>query len=163
MSVMLLSPFTQVFRRSAPKDTPDVMTGRWFAVNAAGLVVVPGTDGLLGLYLCLEGNKGHKGSNLEFGNVGTGYASTNSFTLPSVVQSGECALAYGAFRYEVGPEGCDPLSAGPGSLAEVGTLVAVDQYGRIIPAGANVPIGKVEAVATDANGITKLTVRTFGN
>jgi len=159
MSVMLLSPFTQVFRRSAPKGVGDVLSGRWFAVDASGQVVPP-VAGSAGNYLCLEGNRGHKGSNLEFA-AGPAFASTNSFTLPSVVQSGECALAYGVFRYEVGPEGCDPLAVG---LQTVGTPVAVDGAGRlVVAAGPAAVIGKVEAVATDVNGITKLTVRTYGN
>jgi len=160
MAVQLLTPFTQVFRRSAPKDTADLLTGRWVAIGSTGKAAVPGGGAKVGLNLVIEGNKGHKGTNLEFGNAGTGYASTNYFTLPSVAQSGEVALAYGVFRYQVGPEGCDPTAHA--SLA-VDALVAVDAYGRIIPVGDGVAIGKVEAISTDANGVTLLTIRTFGN
>jgi hypothetical protein len=149
-----------VNRRSAPKHAGvDVLTGRWFALNNAAEVILPGSSNKPGLYLAVEGNLGHKGTNLDFGNAGAGYASTVSFIYPSVQQSNECALAYGVFRYEVGPEGCDPADAGLVTDA----LVTVDQYGRIITAGSgDVAMGKVEAVTRDANGVTKLVVRTFG-
>lgn len=159
MAVELLTPFTMVNRRSAPKPAAnDVLTGRWIALDTDGTVVAPGTKNVAGLYLCIEGSLGHKGTNLEFGNSGAGYASTKSFEYPSVKQSNECALAYGVFRYKVGPEGCDPAAT-----FAVDDLITIDAYGRVVPATTgDETMGKVEAVATNDNGVTELTVRTFG-
>ena len=166
MSVMLLTPFTMVNRRSAPmgpaqsqyNPSDDFLTGRWGVINAAGEVVLPGAGPVRGCYLILEGNLGHNGTAEEF-EVSPPYMSTSSFELPSVQQSGEVALAYGVFRYEVGPEGCDPKA----NFVNDG-YVQVDQWGRIVPSGTGgISIGKVESVATDANGVTQLVIRTFGN
>src|SRR4051812_48176072 len=134
MSVTLLSPFTQVFRRSAPKGTGDLLTGRWALVDASGQAVVPGGDAAKpGKYLILEGNVGHKGTNLEFDS--STKASTNSFSLPSVNAQGEVALAYGVFRYKVGPEAFDNVDVvNNGANYAVGKLLTDDAYGRLVPA-----------------------------
>jgi hypothetical protein len=170
MSVMLLTPFTMVNRRSAPmggitatyNPSGNYLTGRWALINASGEAVVPGIGHVKGAYLVLEGNLGHNGDPTDFGADTTGYASTSSFELPSVQQSGELALAYGAFRYQTGPEGCDPTQS-----FTVDGYVTLDGYGRIVPAGsAGVATGKVESVTTGVfNGsslVTELVVRTFG-
>ena len=165
MGVMLLTPFTMVNRRSAPMGGTSVwnpagnfLTGRWGVENSSGEIDLPGTNAIRGIYLILEGNLGHNGTNLQFGNAAAGFASTSSFELPSVQQSGELALAYGVFRYQVGPEGCDPLAT-----FTVGHYVSVDQYGRIIPSGSSEDvIGKVESVTSNASGVTELVIRTFG-
>lgn len=161
MSVQLLSPFTQVFRRSAPKGSGDLLTGRWAIVDASGQAVVPGGGqaGKPGAYLVLEGNLGHKGTGADFSTA----TSTKSFTLPSVVQSGEIALAYGVFRYEVGPEGFDNSDVlGTPASYDVGDLLTTDQYGRLVPAAGGNELVKIEAIAVDANGVTKATLRTLG-
>ena len=153
----LLTPFSQVLRRSAPKGSADILTGRWVAVDANGQVVPRGTTEIMGLYLAIEGNLVHTGDNTQFDGSGN---STKSSELPSVKQSGECALAYGVFRYRVGPEGCVP-----GSTYTVDGLVTVDAAGRVVPLGGgdkDTAIAKVEAVTTDGNGVTELVLRTLG-
>lgn len=155
MSVRLVTPFTHVDRRSAPKGTPDLLTGRWAILDSSGDAVVPGAV-RKGLYLTLEGNRIHIGTNLEFGS--SPFDSTNSELLPAVVASNAVALAYGVFIYEVGPEGCDPLHS-----FTVGDLVATDNFGRIVAASGGNELGKVEAVTTDGDGhVTLLRVRTLG-
>jgi hypothetical protein len=168
MSVMLLTPFTMVNRRSVPmgggdtvfNPTDDFLTGRWCVINASGEAVLPGNYHKVGAYLILEGNLGHNGTAEQFGNASTGFASTSSFELPSTQQSGELALAYGVFRYQVGPEGCDPTRT-----FTVDGYVSIDGYGRIVPAGTgDCATGKVEAVTTDGSGnVSQLVIRTIGS
>jgi len=169
MSVMLLTPFTMVNRRSAPmggvlntyNPAGDFLTGRWVIMTSSGEIQVPGTSGVRGAYLLLEGNLGHNGTAEQFGNSGTGYASTSSFELPSVQQSGECALVYGVFRFQVGPEGVNPADTG---LQTVGNYWTIDGYGRIVAAASGgVAMGRVESVSLDgSNNISEFVGRTFG-
>lgn len=156
--VELLSPFTMVHRRSLPQQV-DILTGRWAMQNNTGRAAVPGAAAKFGLYLVLEGALLHTGSNLDFGLVGTGFASTEFVRHPTVGAVGEVALAYGIFRFRVGPEGFDPLVG-----YNVGDFVEVDNFGRLIlfTGGAAPRVAKVEAVATDAGGITELTLLTLG-
>ncbi len=156
MSVTLLSPFTQVFRRSAPiGDSGDILTGRWATVDASGEVVPP-VAGEAGAYLVLEGNVGHKGDSTEFDD--SSKDSTNSFSLPSVVAQGEIGLAYGVFRYEVGPEGFDNDDP-----PDAGDLVTTDQYGRLVGATGGNEIAKIEAITIDDDGgVASAVVRTLG-
>lgn len=155
MSVRLVTPFTRVDRRSAPIGSGDILTGRWVVLDASGLAVVPGAV-RKGLYLALEGNLIHIGGTADFGS--SPFASTKSEALPAVLASGALALAYGAFIYEVGPEGCDPTHT-----FTVGDLVTTDNFGRIVAASSGNEIGKVEAVTTDGGSlVTLLRVRTFG-
>jgi hypothetical protein len=160
MAVQLLTPFTMVNRRSAIKGAGDALTGRLTAVDSTGKLTAPGTQ-KQGLYLILEGNLIHTGSNTAFG-AGPAFASSSTVTLPSVAASGACAIAYGVFRYEVGPEGCDPTDAG----IVAGALVQTDAAGRLVNAGATAAnaFAVVETVTRDgATNITDLVVRTLGN
>lgn len=155
MSVRLVTPFTRVDRRSVPIGAGDILTGRWVALDANGLAVVPGSA-RKGLYLALEGNLLHVGGTADFGS--SPFASTKSVVLPAVLTSGALALAYGAFVYEVGPEGCDPAHS-----FTVGDLVATDNFGRLVAASGGNEIAKVEAVTTDGGAlVTLIRVRTFG-
>jgi hypothetical protein len=155
MSCELLTPFTQALRRSAIKGE-SLLTGRWAAIDANGQAVAPGAGSKRGLNLVLEGTHIHTGSNLDFGSAAA-MNSTKNEELPSVKAVGAVALAYGVFRYKVGPEGCDPAQS-----YTVGDLLDVDAYGRLIPASDDGDeVGRVEAVATDANGVTELVVHTL--
>lgn len=153
----LLTPFTQVHRKSAIKSAGNtqLLSGRWATLDAAGEAALPGAGAKQGLYLVLEGSHQHIGDNTEFGAAP--HDSTNAVELPSVKAAGAVGLAYGVFRYRVGPEGCDPTQT-----FNVDDLVAVDNHGRIIPVGGGVAIARVEAVTTDANGVTELVLRTLG-
>jgi hypothetical protein len=157
MSVRLVTPFTQVNRRSVPIGAGALLTGRWATLDANGLAIVPGAVPVIGGYLILEGSLIHVGDETDFSGSAP-YASTDSNVLPSVAASGQVALAYGVFVFEVGPEGCDPTHA-----FSPGDLVTIDAYGRIIAASGGNQIGKVEAVSTDASAlVTLLRIRTLG-
>lgn len=166
MAVELLTPMSQVTRRSAPIGGSDILTGRLVAINSSGQVVAPGTQ-RVGLYLALEGNKIHVGGNAasDFGAT-TPFASTNSKTLPSVAPTGAIALAYGVYRYKVGPEGVDPAAT-----YTVGQLVRSDADGRLVAVGAeatgvdvqDVASAVVEGVSTVNSRVSELVVRTLGN
>jgi hypothetical protein len=150
-----VTPFTSVKRRSAPIGGSDILTGRWVTINGSGLVVAPGSAAPDALYLALEGSQIHVGSPTDFGS--SPYPSTNFNELPSVVASGQLALAYGQFIYEVGPEGCDPTHT-----FSVGDLVTSDAYGRLVAAGGGNQIGVIESVTTDTSAhVTLLRVRTL--
>ena len=155
----LITPFTQVHRKSAIKSAgqAQLLSGRWAALDASGEAAYPGAGAKQGLYLVIEGSHIHIGSNTEFGGS-TPFASTNAESLPSVAAAGAVGLAYGVFRYRVGPEGCNPAAT-----YTVGSLVEVDADGRVIPLAAGVAIARVEAVSTNANGVTELVLRTLGN
>jgi hypothetical protein len=162
MAVDLLTPFSAVLRRSAQVASgSSALTGRWVKVNASNQVVAPGTT-RQGCYLCLEGTLLHTGSNTEFG-ASTPFASTKSAVLPSNAAAGACALAYGVFRYAVGPEGCDPTAT-----FAVNGLATIDNDGRLTPqaAGADAEdnsVAVVEGITLDgASKVTLLTVRTLG-
>ena len=157
MAVKILSHFTATQRRSAPRGTGDLLTGRWAAVDANGQAVVPGAGSKIGLYLVLEGNLIHIGSPTDFDT--SPFPSTNSEQLPANKASNQVALAYGVFRYEVGPEGCNP-----GASYSVRDLVTSDNFGRLITTtDEELALGSVEAVTTDtSSNVTKLVIRTFG-
>lgn len=166
MAVELVTPFSQVLRRSAIKGSGDILTGRVVAVNSTGQVVSPGTQ-RLGLYLALEGNLIHIGGNLstDFG-AASPFASTNAKALPSVVPTGACALAYGVFRYRVNAEGFDPAAT-----YTVGQAVRTDADGRLVAIGAeatgtaiqDVAYAVVESVSIANSRTSELIVRTIGN
>lgn len=166
MAVELVTPYSQVLRRSAIKGASDILTGRVVAVNTSGQVVAPGTQ-RVGLYLALEGNLIHIGGNLagDFG-ASTPFASTNSKALPSVTPTGAIALAYGVFRYKVGPEGFDPAAT-----YTVGQLVRADADGRLVAVGGeatgvdfqDVSYAVVESVSTANARTSELVLRTLGN
>ncbi|HSW49532.1 MAG TPA: hypothetical protein VLH09_05120 [Bryobacteraceae bacterium] len=157
MSCEIKSVLSLVQRRSAPAGASQILTGRWVTLNGNGEAVYPGAGSKRGLYLVLEGTHIHKGTNLQFAGSGS-YDSTNAEELPAVKASKACALAYGCFRFQVGSEGC-----APGASLTVGALVDVDAAGRLIASlAATDAMGKVEAITTDANGITSLTIRTLG-
>jgi hypothetical protein len=158
MTVELVTPFSQVLRRSVPADSAfQALTGRLAFVDANGKAVAPGTQ-RIGLYLVLEGKVNHIGVRTEFG-AGPTFLSTNAVALPMVAQTGHVALAYGIFRYKVGPEGRDPAAT-----YNVGDLVTSDAAGRlVVVSGADaddVAFGVVEvgAGATEAD----ITIRTLG-
>jgi len=156
MSCEIKSILSLVQRRSAPAGAAQILTGRWVTLNSTGEAIYPSSGSKRGLYLVLEGTHIHKGTNLEFGS--SPYNSTNAEELPAGKVSKQCALAYGVFRYTVGSEGC-----APGASLTVGALVDVDAAGRLIATlTATDAMGKVEAITTDANGITSLTIRTLG-
>lgn len=163
MSVELTTPFTMVNRRSAPMNSADILTGRWVTLDGSGIVVSPGTV-RKGLYLVLEGKLGHKGGPTDFGGS-TPFASTKSFEFPSAKAADAAGLAYGVFRYKVGPEGCVPSST-EAALFAAGSLVTIDNDGRVVATGATAAnaIGKAEAVSVDGGGlVTEVHVRTFGS
>ena len=160
MSVTLLTPFSMVTRRGAPKGAGDALTGRWATVGSDGRLAAPGSQ-RLGLYLILEGNLIHTGIHTDFGLIGVGFASTKSVELPSVAAAGACALAYGVYRYQVGPQGFDPAAS-----YAVGDKVRSDAFGRIVPIGtlATDDTGEDDAIATVEAIVvnTSLTLRTNG-
>lgn len=166
MAVTLVTPFYQVTRRSAIKGTASVQTGRLVAVNSAGQVVSPGTQ-RLGLYLAFEGDIIHIGGNLstDFG-ASSPFSSTNFTTLPAGAATGAVALAYGVYRYTVGPEGFDPAAT-----YTVGQVVRADADGRLVAVGAeasgtavqDVAYAVVESVSVANSRTSELTVRTLGN
>lgn len=154
----LLSIFTGVDRRSTTvaDGVTHLLSGRWAVIDANGQAKYPGAGDKLGMYLVLEGTHRHIGDNTEFGAAP--HNSTNAVELPSVKAAGAVALAYGVFRYRVGPEGCNPAET-----FNVEDMVTVDAYGRVIPSAvAGDEVARVEAVSTDANGVTELVLRTLG-
>ncbi len=158
MSVELKSIFSEVKRRSVPKNSAgQLLTGRWVTINGSGEAAYPGAGSKAGLYFLLEGSHVHLGTNLEFSGSGN-HDSTNAEALPSNAASLAMALAYGQFIAKVGSEGVDPAAS-----LNVGDLVAVDAYGRLIAVGGGIAVAKVEAITTDANGITSLTFKALGN
>lgn len=156
--IELLSPFTMVQRRSLAQGDDSLLTGRWAMQDNTGRAVVPGAAAKFGLYLILEGELLHTGSNVEFG-AGPTFLSTRFERHPTVGAVGECALAYGIFRFRVGPEGFDPLDN-----YVVGNYVEVDDAGRLVPfaAGAAPRAARIEAVETNAAGFTQLTCLALG-
>lgn len=150
MSVNLLTPFTMVPRRSAPVASGvTLFTGRWATINAAGEAVLP-TAGGVGL-LVLEGNKIAK-EGTTFG-AGPTFTPAESIALPSnaAAASNSVALAYGVFRFDVGPEGFDVT----GLAVEDG--LELDAAGRLVKLASGTRVATVEAVSA-----SKLVARTLG-
>lgn len=157
MAVTLKTIFSDVKRLSAPKGAGQLLTGRWATLNASGEAILPGAGLKAALYLVLEGNVVHIGTNLEFA-VGAPFDSTKYEALPAVESTGAVCLAYGDFVVTVGPEGVNPLAA-----YVIGNGVEVDASGRLIPLAAGVMVGRVEGLTSDANGVTTLTIKATGN
>lgn len=153
MAVELLTPFSMVNRRTAIKGTNDILTGRWVQLDGAGKVTASVDPTKGGSYLVLEGTLLHTGGVADF----SGAASTVYTRLPSVDAVGALGIAYGIFRYHVGPEGVLQSDA---SFA-VGVPVYLDSAGRLITtAGAALKVGVVEAVVGSTNAWTDITIRT---
>jgi hypothetical protein len=150
MAVNLLTPFTQVLRRSVPVASGvSPITGRWVSTDASGAAILPTAAGQGNVSLVVEG--------IQQPSVDATFDASNVpsllISLPSSVASGQVALAYGIFRYSVGPEGFTAAvaSANPGQLLYVTTAGILDTT-----AGA----GKAVAVVEYASA-TLLTVRTL--
>jgi len=138
MSVQLLTPFTQVDRRSAAAASGvKPLTGIWVSQNAAGEVILPTSAGQGNVSLVLEG--------LTIpGKAATFTAGVPSILvdLPSAIAANQVALAYGIFRFEVGHEGfVDAVeTASPGDLLYVHTTGQLSKT-----AGAGVAVAVVES------------------
>lgn len=152
MSIQLLTPFTQVNRRSmavAAGVTPT--TGLWVSQNAAGEAILPASAGQGLVSLAIEGlRKPSETATFDGSNIPSAYAS-----LPSAVAANQVAVAYGVFRFEVGPEGFTTAveSTSPGDLLYVTTAGKLDTT-----AGAGVAVAVVESASA-----TKLVARTLAN
>lgn len=145
----LLTPFTQVLRRSAPIGSGvELISGRWAGRNAAGEAILPTAGGFA--ELVLEGNKKHA-------EDATFAVTTNDpssiVDLPSAKAANEAALAYGIFRFEVDPVGfVQAVETGA-----VDALLAVDAAGRLVLATSGaVPLAIIETATAD-----KLIARTL--
>ena len=155
MAIELLTPFSMVNRRTAIKGTNDVLTGRWVQLDNAGKVA-SAVNPLLGdSYLVIEGNILHTGSPSDFTN--SGITSAVFTRLPSSDAVGALGIAYGIFRYHVGPEGVLQSD----SAFATGVAVYLDSSGRLITtAGSAVRVGVVESVVGNQNAWTDITIRT---
>jgi hypothetical protein len=150
MSVNLLTPFTVVPRRSAPiAASTDLYEGRWAGINSSGEATLPSAGGR-GL-LILEGNK-KAVEGTTFG-AGPTFTPVQSVALPSnaAAASNQASLAYGVFRFEVGPEGFVAASLVAGSGLEL------DAAGRLVILASGLRVATVETVSA-----TKLVARTLG-
>jgi hypothetical protein len=153
MSIELLTPFSMVNRRTAIKGTNDVLTGRWVQLDSANKVTASVDPTKGGSYLVLEGNLLHTGGPADF----SGAASTLFTRLPSVDAVGALGVAYGIFRYHVGPEGVLQSDA-----FTVGAPVYLDSAGRItlVNAGSAIKVGVIESVVGTTGAWTDVTIRT---
>lgn len=155
MAVELLTPFTSVNRRSVPKDSSTiVLTGRFYAINSSGNIVVP-TLGQVGVYLAVEGDRLHIGGPTEF----TAGASTNYVLHPAVTATGHCALAYGIYRVKIGPEALSQALT-----FAVGQALKVDTLGRLTNDTVTdaTTVAFIEAITGSAAAWTDVTIRTTG-
>lgn len=160
--------FLQTPRRSlvAADLTKQYLTGRWVMANGSGQFDIVSSSRALnnaqGLYWLIEGTHVHIGNNTtDFATVGgVAFTSINNTQLPSNQAQGALAGVYGVFVGQVGPEGVDPTAA-----IVNGSILTVDQYGRLIVAtGSNIVVAVAEVVAVDgSNNITSLIFRTTGN
>ncbi len=151
----LLTPWTQVPRRSTPYDASinagnGPITGRWSAIDSSGRAVLPGA-GAAGVYLNLEGQSIVKPDVAATIGSGPGFLPSPLVSLPSTVAAAQVALAYGIFRFSVDLEGFDPTS-----LA-VGAGLQVDAVGRLVILSSGTRIATVEAFTS-----TNLIARTLG-
>jgi hypothetical protein len=158
MAVKLLNPgeLNTPTRSAAFVAGSQILSGRFMAINSAGQAVAPGAGAKTGLYLVLSGSHEHTGAPDAFG--ASPFASTAAVESPMAKASNQAALAFGTFRYSVGSEGCDPTET-----FAVGDLVAIDAFGRLIPVGAGVAVGRVESVTVVGGLVTQLVVLKFGN
>lgn len=151
--INLLTPFTQVPRRSCAYDTdlvPGLITGRWAAINASGVATLP-VAGQAGAYLVLEGSHQPKPDVPTVIGAGPGFLPSPLVPLPSSLASGQAALAYGIFRFSVDIEGFDPTGL------SVGAGLQVDAVGRLILLAGGVRVATVEAFTS-----TNLIARALG-
>lgn len=152
MSVQLLTPFTQVDRRSAAVATGvKPLSGTWISKNAAGEAILPTAAGQGNVELVLEGlSKPSEKATFDGSNVPSAIVD-----LPSAVAANQVALAYGIFRFEVGPEGFTTAveTATPGTLLYVTTAGKLDTT-----AGAGIAVAVVESASA-----SKLVARTLAN
>jgi len=143
LDVNLLTPFTQVPRRSCPiASATTLYSGRWATLDTSGNAVVA-SAGLAG-YLVLEGNAVAL-------TVDSNKVVLTSDALPSAVAANACALAYGVYRATVDAHGYIL-----GSIA-VGDGLELDSSGRLIKLASGVRVATCEAVSA-----TALTFRTVG-
>lgn len=141
--VNLLTPFTQVPRRSCPiASAVTLYSGRWANLDSSGNAIVA-TGGVAG-YLVLEGNA------LAL-TVDTNKVVLTSVALPSAVAANAAALAYGVYRATVDAHGYIITSI------NVGDGLELDSSGRLIKLASGVRVATCEAVST-----TALTFRTLG-
>lgn len=154
MAVELLTPFSLVLRRTVLKGTADVLTGRWVQVDGNGFTLAPASPGAP-LYLALEGNLVHTGGVADFDGSGN---STKSTALPSVGAVGAIGVAYGIYRYHVGPEGVLQSDA-----LTVGAKVYADSAGRLTinASGTFGPVAIIEALTGTTAAWTDVVVRTL--
>lgn len=153
MSIELLTPFSMVNRRTGIKGTNDVLTGRWVQLDGANKVTASVDPSKGDSYLALEGNLIHTGGPADF----SGAASTKFTNLPSVDAVGALGLAYGVFRYHVGPEGVLQADA-----FTVSAPVYLDTAGRVTLAsgGGAIKVGVVESLIGTVGAWTDVTIRT---
>jgi hypothetical protein len=151
MAVMLLTPFTQVSRRSVQVASGVLpVSGRWISTNATGLAALPAA-GSPNVSLVIEGLRAASvEATFDGSNVPSAFASFSS-----AVAANAIAVAYGVFRFEVGPEGF----ATEVETALPGTALYVDAAGVLVstpPAGTPVAVALVETAST-----TKLVARSL--
>jgi hypothetical protein len=156
MAVELLTPFTAVNRRSAPKasSNPIILTGRFYAIDSTGSVALPALAAV-GVYLAVEGDRLHIGSPSDF----SAGASTNYVLHNAVTATGHIALAYGVYRVKIGPEAVDQAI----TLA-LNDKLKVDTLGRLTNATVvdDNCIAYVEAFTGTTGAYTDVTIRTTG-
>jgi hypothetical protein len=150
--INLLTPFTQVDRRSMQVYSGvKPLTGTWVTNNPAGEAILPTAAGQGNVSLVLEGLTVPKANaTFDGNNVPSALAD-----LPSAVAANAIAVAYGIFRFEVGPEGFETAveSASPGALLYVATSGKLS-----LTAGAGVAVATVESASA-----AKLVARTLAN
>jgi len=157
MAVELLTPFSMVNRRTAIKGSTEVLTGRWVQMDGTNTVTASVDPTKGDFYLALEGTELHVGGPSDFDVT----ANSTDFTyLPSVEAVGAIGVAYGQFRYHVGPEGVDQSVA----AFAAGDTVYLDTYGRLnkTAGGSNKAVAVVESVTGTQSAYTDITVRTLG-
>jgi len=152
MSVQLLTPFTQVDRRSAAVYTSvKPVSGSWVTTNSSGEAILPTSAGQGNVSFVLEGIRQ---PTLAATIANTGIAS-EYVDLPSAVAANQVALAYGIFRFEVGHEGYIAAV----ETADPGDLLYVDTNGRLSKtAGAGIAVAVVESASA-----TRFVARTLAN
>lgn len=150
MAVELLTPFSQVTRRSiAVKANVTPLTGTWVSTDTNGEAILPSAAGVSAAGLVLEG-LAQPSVNATFDSNN---AASATVAMPSAVAANQIAVAYGIFRFKVGPEGYTTAveSTSPGDLLYVTTAGKLDTT-----AGA----GKAVAVVETASA-TQLIARTL--
>jgi hypothetical protein len=150
MAVELLTPFSQVTRRSVTvKANVTPLTGTWVSTDANGEALLPTGAGVSAAGLVLEG-LAQPSVNATFdGNN----AASATVAMPSAVAANQIAVAYGVYRFKVGPEGYTTAveTANPGTLLYVTTAGKLDTT-----AGAGIAVAVVETASA-----TQLVARTL--